>query len=93
MKPNTLVTAERLKQIAEKVENFEENNEKEEKNGESSEVPNNETLDQMAARELLEEAKKKTVVDAQTLVVPVPAQPVLEGQKEVIIVQNKYSRI
>ncbi|CAG4935443.1 unnamed protein product [Colias eurytheme] len=82
MKPNTMITAERLRQIAEKVENFEEQPVKEENNAIPEVKHENETLEQMAARELLEEAQKKTVVDVSTLVVPVPAQPVLEGQKE-----------
>ncbi|XP_045501283.1 G-patch domain and KOW motifs-containing protein [Colias croceus] len=82
MKPNTMITAERLRQIAEKVENFEEQPTKEENNAIPEVKRENETLEQMAARELLEEAQKKTVVDVSTLVVPVPAQPVLEGQKE-----------
>ncbi|XP_045513698.1 G-patch domain and KOW motifs-containing protein [Pieris brassicae] len=80
MKPNTLITAERLNQIAAKVENFEDENP--EVDNTQTISPENETLDQMAARELLEEAKKIEVVDASTLVVPIPAQPILEGKKE-----------
>lgn len=82
MKPNTLITAERLKEIAEKVENFDEKETKDDKS-ENKDVPNNETLDQMAVRELLEDAKKEKVVETPTLVVPINAKPVFEGQKEV----------
>ncbi|CAH2087436.1 unnamed protein product [Euphydryas editha] len=81
MKPNTLMTAERLKEIAEKVENFDEaeiNNKK----LDNEDVPSNETLDQMAVRELLEEAKKDKVVETPTLVVPINAKPIIEGQNE-----------
>lgn len=81
MKPNTLITAERLKEIAEKVENFDEKETKDDKS-ENKDVPNNETLDQMAVRELLEDAKKEKVVETPTLVVPINAKPVFEGQKE-----------
>ncbi|CAF4826283.1 unnamed protein product [Pieris macdunnoughi] len=80
MKPNTLITAERLKQIAAKVENFDDENP--EVVNTQTKTPENETLEQMAARELLEEANKIEVVDASKLVVPIPAQPVLEGKKE-----------
>ncbi|XP_045484348.1 G-patch domain and KOW motifs-containing protein [Pieris rapae] len=80
MKPNTLITAERLKQIAAKVENFEDENPAIDNT--QTKKPENETLEEMAARELLEEARKIEVVDASKLVVPIPAQPVLEGKKE-----------
>ncbi|XP_038221982.1 G-patch domain and KOW motifs-containing protein [Zerene cesonia] len=83
MKPNTMITAERLRQIAEKVENFEDQPVQDENNAIPDVKNENETLEQMAARELLEEAQKKTAVDTvSSLVLPVPAQPVLEGQKE-----------
>ncbi|CAG9566111.1 unnamed protein product [Danaus chrysippus] len=80
MKANTLITAEKLKAIAEKVENFDEpvvvKQEKVE------EIPNNETLDQMAVRELMEGAKSVKVEDTPSLVVPVNVKPVFEGQVE-----------
>ncbi|XP_046966796.1 G-patch domain and KOW motifs-containing protein [Vanessa cardui] len=80
MKPNTLITAERLREIAEKAENFEELETKissDEKN-----LPNDETIDQMAVRELMEEAKKEKVLETPQLVLPMNAKPVLEGQIE-----------
>lgn len=83
MKPNTLITAERLKQIADKVENFEDEERKTETVQTQNEIPVNESLEQMAARELLEEAKKKEVVEAPKLVLSIPALPVIEGKKEV----------
>ncbi|XP_032514635.2 G-patch domain and KOW motifs-containing protein [Danaus plexippus] len=80
MKANTLITAEKLKAIAEKVENFDEpvvvKQEKVE------DIPNNETLDQMAVRELMEGAKNVKVEDTPALVVPVNVKPVFEGQVE-----------
>ncbi|CAK1542200.1 unnamed protein product [Leptosia nina] len=82
MKPNTLMTAERLKQIAEKVENFEEEDKKLDTESTNKVDPKNETLEEMAARELLEEAKKKEIVDVAKLVVPIPMLPVIDGQKE-----------
>ncbi|XP_050667275.1 G-patch domain and KOW motifs-containing protein isoform X1 [Leptidea sinapis] len=82
MKPNTLVTAEKLRHIAEQAENFDDINIKKE-DCEVSVIPENETVEQMAARELLEEArKKKKGEEEKKLVVNVPSQPVLEGQKE-----------
>ncbi|KAI8434264.1 hypothetical protein MSG28_012358 [Choristoneura fumiferana] len=86
MKPNTLITAERLKQIATEVEKAVEevpapgdSCDKEVDNGPLAE---NETLDQMAERELLNEAKKMRKVDRPELTVVTPSQPVLDGQKE-----------
>ncbi|XP_034833315.1 G-patch domain and KOW motifs-containing protein [Maniola hyperantus] len=82
MKPNTLITAEKLKEIAEKVENFDEPEVKIEKEEEST-VPENETLDQMAIRELVEGAKKiKKETDTEKLVVPINSKPIMDGQAE-----------
>lgn len=83
MKPNTLITAEKLKEIAEKAENFEEPEVKVKVEKDDT-VPENETLDQMAARELMEEAKNiKKEVEKEKLVVPINAKPVMDGQAEV----------
>ncbi|XP_045775573.1 G-patch domain and KOW motifs-containing protein [Maniola jurtina] len=82
MKPNTLITAEKLKEIAEKVENFDEPEVKIEKEEENT-VPENETLDQMAIRELVEGAKKiKKENDTEKLVVPINSKPIMDGQAE-----------
>ncbi|XP_039758731.1 peptidyl-prolyl cis-trans isomerase G [Pararge aegeria] len=82
MKPNTLITAEKLKEIAVKVENFDEPEIKVEKEEEPV-VPENETLDQMAIRELMMEAKKvKKEVETEELVLPINAKPVMDGQAE-----------
>lgn len=85
MKPNTLITAERLKEIAEKVESsineLETPKEPEVKN----EPKENETLDQMAVRELLQEAKQEKKEEVQSLKILVPSTPVIDGQKEVNI--------
>ncbi|XP_050350260.1 G-patch domain and KOW motifs-containing protein [Nymphalis io] len=80
MKPNTLITAERLREIAEKAENFEELETK--TTSDDKNLPNNETIDQMAVRELMEEAKKDKVLETPQLVVPINAKPVIEGQIE-----------
>ncbi|KAL4717272.1 hypothetical protein ACJJTC_017159 [Scirpophaga incertulas] len=85
MKPNTLVTAERLKQIAEEVESNLIETESEEKKPTIEPiktVPENETLDQMAVRELMEDAKKESIAETAVLTVPVQANPVISGQKE-----------
>lgn len=83
MKPNTLITAEKLKEIAEKAENFEEPEVKVKVEKDDA-VPENETLDQMSARELMEEAKNiKKEVEKEKLVVPINAKPVMDGQAEV----------
>ncbi|CAH0718285.1 unnamed protein product, partial [Brenthis ino] len=82
MKPNTLITADRLKEIAAKVENFEEpdiNNDAQEKH---KDVVKDETLDQMAIRELLEDAKKEKTEEKPNFIVPVNAKPVMDGQAE-----------
>ncbi|XP_072938080.1 G-patch domain and KOW motifs-containing protein-like [Epargyreus clarus] len=81
MKPNTLVTAERLKEIAEKVESALEP-EEQSKEPTIDLPPENETLEQMATRELLQEAKQQKVVEQPTLLVPLPAKPIMDGQKE-----------
>lgn len=87
MKPNTLVTAERLKKIAEEVESAMEEpdpGEKLQSPVTSDEKPTKaETLDQMAVRELLEDAKKEKKVNTSELTLPVPSKPVMDGQKEV----------
>ncbi|KAL0821203.1 hypothetical protein ABMA28_005812 [Loxostege sticticalis] len=84
MKPNTLVTAERLKQIADEVENA--LNEPDAPDKPKSPVQQikteNESLDQMAVRELLEDAKKEVKVEESELTVPIPKKPVVEVQKE-----------
>ncbi|XP_041980633.1 G-patch domain and KOW motifs-containing protein [Aricia agestis] len=82
MKPNTLITAEKLREIAEKVENFDDVKFKTEEPEKKVNVPENETLEQMAARELLEEAKKEIVVDIPNLVVPINTKPIFDGQTE-----------
>ncbi|KAM3965606.1 G-patch domain and KOW motifs-containing protein [Aphomia sociella] len=83
MKPNTLITAEKLKKIAEEVESALDDPAKEEKPKSSiKEVPQNETLDQMAVRELLEDSKKETKLDGPALTVPLPGKPIMEGEKE-----------
>lgn len=85
MKPNTLITPDRLKQIAEEVESavLEPEVKEEPKSPTVKEEPQEETIEQMAVRELLQEAKKEVKVDSPGLVLLVPAQPKLEGQKEV----------
>ncbi|XP_063383131.1 G-patch domain and KOW motifs-containing protein [Cydia fagiglandana] len=83
MKPNTLITAERLKQIAEEVEKGAEEVPAPGDNGvKEDSQPENETIDQMAVRELLNEAKQEKKVEGPALTVAVPSQPVLDGQKE-----------
>lgn len=84
MKPNTLITAERLKQIAEEVEKGAEEVPAPGDNApkEDSKPGENETIDQMAVRELLNEAKQEKKVEGPVLTVAVPSQPVLDGQKE-----------
>lgn len=84
MKPNTLITAERLKEIAEKVEKDLEDTVKVENKEEECNVPENETLDQMAVRELLQDSKKELNVNTPILAVPVAANPAVDA-KEVII--------
>nr|XP_026493403.1 uncharacterized protein LOC113398731 [Vanessa tameamea] len=81
MKPNKLITAERLREIAEKAEDFEELETK--ITSDDKNLPNEETIDQMAVRELMEEAKKETVLETPQLVLPMNAKPVIEGQIEV----------
>lgn len=85
MKPNTLITADRLKEIAAKVENFEEPEIKNEAQEKFKDVAKDETLDQMAIRELLEDAKKKKTEEKPALIVPVNAKPVMDGQAEVFM--------
>ncbi|XP_047532711.1 G-patch domain and KOW motifs-containing protein [Vanessa atalanta] len=80
MKPNTLITAERLREIAEKAEDFEELETK--ITSDDKNLPNEETIDQMAVRELMEEAKKEKVLETPQLVLPMNAKPVIEGQIE-----------
>ncbi|CAG9790923.1 unnamed protein product [Diatraea saccharalis] len=83
MKPNTLVTAERLKQIAEEVESVLDEPEPEIKKSPKSEnITENETLDQMVVRELLQEAKKEVKLETEELTVPIPAKPIFQGTKE-----------
>ncbi|XP_026749910.2 G-patch domain and KOW motifs-containing protein [Galleria mellonella] len=83
MKPNTLITAEKLKKIAEEMESAIDEPEKDNKpKSLAKEIPENETLDQMAVRELLEDAKKETKVDGPILTVPLPAIPIMDGEKE-----------
>lgn len=89
MKPNTLITSERLKQIAEEVESAVAMPEvKEEFKSEVKAEVQDETIEQMAVRELLQEAKKEVKSEAPGLVLLVPAQPKLEGQKEVLFMQT-----
>lgn len=84
MKPNTLITAERLKEIAQKVESALDEPEQSDKPPSPEEKPPaNETLDQMAVRELLESAKKEVIVEAPQLTVPLPGKSITEGEKEV----------
>lgn len=83
MKPNTLITAEKLKEIAAKVENFDEPEIKKEPDEENIDIPKNESLDQMAVRELLQDAKKEKTEDKPNLILPVNAKPVMNGQAEV----------
>ncbi|XP_064073000.1 G-patch domain and KOW motifs-containing protein [Vanessa tameamea] len=80
MKPNKLITAERLREIAEKAEDFEELETK--ITSDDKNLPNQETIDQMAVRELMEEAKKEKVLETPQLVLPMNAKPVIEGQIE-----------
>ncbi|CAG9090313.1 unnamed protein product [Plutella xylostella] len=86
MKPNTLITAERLKQIAEEVESAVQEpltaDVKSEVTVKEEPMDEAETLDQMAVRELLQEAKKTVKVEKTELTVPIPALPKLDGQKE-----------
>lgn len=85
MKPNTLITAERLKQIAEKVESAVEEPEiKQEPVIKEEPTEENETLDQMAIRELMQEAKKNVKVEVpDDIAIPTTAKPVMTGEKEV----------
>ncbi|KAJ8718551.1 hypothetical protein PYW08_002788 [Mythimna loreyi] len=84
MKPNTLITAEKLKEIAEKVESaIQEPEIKEEPVIKEERVEENETLEQMAVRELMQEAKKEVKVEVpDSLAIPTPAKPVMTGEKE-----------
>lgn len=83
MKPNTLITAERLKEIAEKVEGaLNEPEQEDKKQNQTIQQPENETLDDMAARELLQEAKQDKKIDTESLKISVPSIP-MDGQKEV----------
>ena len=88
MKPNTLITAEKLKQIAEKVESaIQEPEVKEEPVVKEEKIDENETLEQMAVRQLMQEAKKDVKVETpDNLAIPTPAMPVMTGEKEV----NKF---
>lgn len=85
LKPNTLVTAERLKQIADEVESA--MNEPDPGVKTDNSVPaapsENETLDQMVVRELLQDSKKDVKVESAELTVPIPSKSIAEGQKEV----------
>lgn len=85
MKPNTLITAEKLKKIAEEVESAVQEPEiKEEPGIKIENVAENETLEQMAVRELMQEAKKEVKVEVpDNLAIPTLAKPVLDGEKEV----------
>ncbi|XP_022824763.1 G patch domain and KOW motifs-containing protein [Spodoptera litura] len=84
MKPNTLITAEKLKKIAEEVESAVQEPEiKEEPVIKTENIVENETLEQMAVRELMQEAKKEVKVEVpDNLAIPTPAKPVLDGEKE-----------
>ncbi|XP_068622665.1 G-patch domain and KOW motifs-containing protein [Battus philenor] len=81
MKPNTLAT-DRLKEIAEIVENSLNETDERDKSETNQNHPENETIDQMAVRELLQEAKQEKKIDQQILQIAVPANQMLEGQKE-----------
>lgn len=84
LKPNTLVTAERLKEIAVKVESALEEPEIVKKPASPQDnSPKDETLDQMAVRELLQDVKKEVKEETPEMTVPLPAKPVNEGEKEV----------
>lgn len=88
MKPNTLITTERLKQIAEKVESaLDEPEVVKSDSPKTVEIPENETLEQMAIRELMEDTKKKVKIETSAITVPLPAKPVTDGEKEVIVVK------
>ncbi|XP_014365366.2 G-patch domain and KOW motifs-containing protein [Papilio machaon] len=82
MKPNTLITAERLKEIAEKVESSIIEPEISQVPETQNEPKENETLDQMAVRELLQEAKQDKKQEVQSLKILVPSTPVIDGKKE-----------
>lgn len=83
MKPNTLITAERLNQISLKVEKDLEEPEVSVKTECPEEIiPENETLDQMAVRELLQDAQKHVKIETTELSVPIPVNPIMDGQKE-----------
>uniref|UniRef100_A0A2A4IVX3 KOW domain-containing protein n=1 Tax=Heliothis virescens TaxID=7102 RepID=A0A2A4IVX3_HELVI len=84
MKPNTLITAEKLREIAEKVESaVQEPDIKEELVIKEEKIDENETLDQMAVRELLQEAKKSVKLEVDdNLAIPTAAKPVMTGEKE-----------
>ncbi|XP_026326099.1 G-patch domain and KOW motifs-containing protein [Hyposmocoma kahamanoa] len=84
MKANTLITAERLKEIAEKVELGLEEPVKVEDKTEESNIPENETLEQMAVRELLQDAKKEVNVDTPSLTVPVAAKPAGDAKESTL---------
>lgn len=86
MKPNTLITTERLQQIAEMVESALTEPELVEAPTKPQEiVPENETLDQMAVRELLEDSKKDVKVETQQLTLIMPTKSVPSGEKEVML--------
>lgn len=84
MKQNTLMTTERLIQIAEEVEGAvkEEPKDNPPGNVEDMRKPENLSLDELAERELLDDAKKVIKVEAPTLTVPMPNSS-LTGEKEV----------
>ncbi|XP_004929643.2 G-patch domain and KOW motifs-containing protein isoform X1 [Bombyx mori] len=83
MKPNTLITTERLKQIAQKVESaLDEPEVVKSDSPKTVEIPENETLEQMAVRELMEDTKKKVKIETSAITVPLPAKPVTDGEKE-----------
>lgn len=90
MKSNTLITAERLKEIAEKVEIGLEEPVKVEDKVEEDNVPENETLEQMAVRELLQDAKKEVNVDVSTFTVPVAAKPAGDAKE---VIHKNYTHI
>lgn len=88
MKPNTLITTERLKEIAEKVESaLEEPEEVAVSEKPQKAVPVNETLEQMAVRELLEDSTKEVKADTPQLTLLLPSKSMTSGEKEVIVLK------
>lgn len=86
MKPNTLITPQRLKEIAEKVESaIEEPAIKTEPNIDeniNNTPAENETIDQMVVRELMQEAKKEIKTESTAVAIPTLVKTLSEGEKE-----------